>query len=248
MRQHGRWLGFGVSDGGGGCGCRIAGGSAGGGEQRGRWRFWWVWMRGRRGVRLRGDFVGVSVGSMSNLRPLGDGKSLFRADNAALVTLFRTLGIRSLRAGGGSADNASAALLGTSDLDKLFCVCQGGGVRRFCTRCVTRRIRRRDADGAKRIFLEHYGDQLTTFEIEDGPRGSLKEYEEVVKAFAGALKPGDGGPGARFCGPNGVLPWAPMEDADFVSDMAGTGVVSMMGDARRILAGRGRRLRIRRGR
>ena len=178
------------------------------------------------GDEIAGDFVGVSV-EMSNLRPLGDGKSLFRADNAALVTLFRTLGIRSLRAGGGSADNVSATMLGTSDLDNFFAFAKAVDAKVLYTLRYTTDPSE-DVDGAKYI-LEHYGDQLAAFEIGDGPRGPLKEYEEVVKAFAAALKPADGGKGATFCGPNGVLQWAPKEDADFATDMAGTGVVSMIG-------------------
>src|SRR5579863_4623185 len=65
------------------------------------------------------DFSGLSF-ELSNLLPEPDGGHLLSADNQPLVTLFRTLGIRSLRVGGGTADMAKYAMPSEKDVDHLF--------------------------------------------------------------------------------------------------------------------------------
>src|SRR5215475_7205919 len=49
------------------------------------------------------NFMGLSF-EVSQLSPDGNGVHYFRPDNAALVNLFQTLGVKSLRIGGNTSD------------------------------------------------------------------------------------------------------------------------------------------------
>lgn len=88
---------------------------------------------GHPGAVIPGDFAGLSF----ERGPLNPGNAgvpgyLFSPGNDSLVSLFRTLGLRNLRIGGGSVDNMIPA--GTGDdgftgIDNLFAFAAAAGVR-----------------------------------------------------------------------------------------------------------------------
>jgi hypothetical protein len=74
------------------------------------------------------DFLGLSFES-SNLLPEPGGGHLLSEDNQWLIELFRTLGIRSLRVGGGRADTPRYAIPSESDIDRLFAFAAAADVK-----------------------------------------------------------------------------------------------------------------------
>src|SRR5438309_2397862 len=80
------------------------------------------------GTPIPADFSGLSFES-SNLSPGSDGRYLFDPQNTALVRLFKTLGIHSLRLGGSMADRPGVAIPGPADIDRLFAFAAAADVR-----------------------------------------------------------------------------------------------------------------------
>jgi hypothetical protein len=79
------------------------------------------------GAAVAPEFTGLSYEAASILP--GDGPRYFRPDNASLVTLFHTLGIKSLRIGGNTADRNVLRLPELADLDSLFGFANAAGVK-----------------------------------------------------------------------------------------------------------------------
>src|SRR5258708_7194333 len=66
------------------------------------------------------DFLGLSF-ETADILPAKSGKyPFFRPDNGALITLLKTLGVKSLRVGGSSADAADISIPTNADIDELF--------------------------------------------------------------------------------------------------------------------------------
>lgn len=71
---------------------------------------------GAEGAAISADFCGLSF-ETSNLLPDKQGNYLFDGDNADLIRLFKTIGVRNLRIGGGTADLPQYRVPGPADLD-----------------------------------------------------------------------------------------------------------------------------------
>src|SRR6266581_3755981 len=89
---------------------------------------------GHRGAVVGGDFAGLSFERGPLLGPGDAGVSgnLFSPANDLLVTLFRNLGLGSLRVGGGSVDQLIPAGLGSdgfTGIDNLFAFAAVAGVK-----------------------------------------------------------------------------------------------------------------------
>ena len=80
------------------------------------------------GAEISPCFSGLSF-EAHLLMPDTNGLRYFRPDNLALVTLFHTLGIKSLRIGGNTSDRDAKKLPGPADWDSLFGFAQKAGVK-----------------------------------------------------------------------------------------------------------------------
>ena len=119
------------------------------------------------GVPIAHDFAGLSFES-SNLLPGKDGSYLFTDDNKQLVELFRTIGIRNLRVGGGTADGPEYAVPGPPDIDKLFAFANAADVKVIYTFRLLNGNPAQSAELAQYID-RHYRAQLSCFQIGNEP-------------------------------------------------------------------------------
>src|SRR5438067_217829 len=71
------------------------------------------------GAEISPDFVGLSF-EMQRVLPDTNGFHLFSSKNKRLIATFKTLGVKSLRVGGNTADRASLPLPTRVDVDNLF--------------------------------------------------------------------------------------------------------------------------------
>ncbi len=176
------------------------------------------------GIAIPADFSGLSF-ETSNLLPEKKGKYFFSAENKPLISLFTTLGIKSLRVGGGTAEIPKYAVPGTADIDKLFEFAQAAGVKVIYT------LRLLNGDPMKAAALakyieQHYPAQLTCFALGNEPDWNLyhkadaritdyPSYLSRWREFAATIV--QAAPSATFGGPdtgsNHPVPNA--EDTDF---------------------------------
>jgi hypothetical protein len=155
------------------------------------------------------DFAGLSF-EMSQLFPNEDGVYYFRSDNQPLISLFKTLGIKSLRVGGNTADRSASKSPDKAEIDNLFNFAKAAGVKViYCLRLRGGNAAE-DADTVKYI-MDHYPDQIDSFSIGQEPNvypkdpktnkrptyddfaKGWKQFEPVIVAAA---------PNAKFCGPS----------------------------------------------
>ena len=79
------------------------------------------------GAAIGAEFSGLSYEAASILT--GAGLRYFRPENDTLITLFHTLGIRSLRIGGNTSDRNALHSPEFADLDSLFGFAKAAGVK-----------------------------------------------------------------------------------------------------------------------
>ena len=174
------------------------------------------------GIAIPEDFLGLSFES-SNLLKQPNGQHLFSSQNQRLIALFRTLGIRSLRIGGGTADNPRYAIPGERDIDDLFAFASAADLKVIYTLRLARGDAERNAAIA-RYIEQRYGSQLACFEIGNEPDFYRRVYKEIPdyaayrsmwERMADAVT--KTAPEAKFCGPaaGGTTAWARSFAADF---------------------------------
>jgi hypothetical protein len=172
------------------------------------------------------EFIGVSYETQMVL-PDSQGRYYFTPDNKNLVAMFRTLGIKSLRVGGNTADRPTVNIPAPADLDQLFAFAKAADVKLIYTLRMREGDPKAAADTAKYI-MDHYKDRLTCFAIGNEPNVFATEYPAYLKAWKDYAKEVTAVvPGAKFCGPSatpGKANWA----KDFVNDMAGSGLVTLI--------------------
>ena len=118
------------------------------------------------GAAISPDFTGLSY-ELASILP-GDGPRYFRADNAPLITLFHTLGIKNLRIGGNTADRNVRRLPEHADLDTLFGFAKAAGVKViYC-------LQLHDGDPAvaastAKYILDHYAPLVDAISIGQEP-------------------------------------------------------------------------------
>jgi hypothetical protein len=183
------------------------------------------------GVKIPADFSGLSF-EISNLLPGADGKRLFSPDNRRLITLFRTLGIKSLRVGGNTADLPKIPIPNPADIDSLFAFARAAGVKVIYTVRLRNGNIQQDA-AIVRYIEQHYRSQLTCFAIGNEPDFYRKvypviktypEYRAEWKKYAAAIAAA--APGAKFCGPSAgeTTSWS----RDFANDFGRSGWVTLI--------------------
>jgi hypothetical protein len=169
------------------------------------------------GPDLAPRFLGLSYES-SMVSP-DQGRYYFDAQNQALLNVFRTLGVKSLRIGGNAVDDGRAPVPQEKDIDQLFQFARAAGVK------VIYSFRLKDgnpADSARlaRHIATHGADLLDAFAIGNEPdlyKPKLKypEYFALWKPHYDAIL--QAVPRAMFDGPStdGNLP------GNFATGLAG---------------------------
>ena len=156
-----------------------------------------------RGARpVSPDFLGLSYETREVL--LQNGRYYFDPEDSRLVSLFATLGVRSLRIGGNAVDDLRVPVPLERDIDSLFRFARAAKVK------VIYSFRLRDGDPALAARLAgyihaHYADCLDCFCIGNEPDKYLKTYPAYLAAFVpeyeAILK---AVPSAQFEGPAGA--------------------------------------------
>ena len=150
-----------------------------------------------------------------------NGTHYFRPDNAPLINLFHTLGIKSLRVGGNTSDRDVRQLPSEADLDSLFGFAKAAGVKViYCLR-LHNGDPNVDAQTVK-YLMDHYGPQIDCFSIGQEPSAypvskndtrattermgagnekySYASYRQDWRRFADAIIAAV--PDVKFCGPS----------------------------------------------
>ena len=172
------------------------------------------------------DFLGLSFETADTL-PKSDGTyPYFRADNYALVHLFETIGVKSLRIGGNTSDRPSVAVPGPKDIDELFGFARAANVQVIYTLRLRERTPEQDVPLAK-YLMEHDAANISCLVIGNEPDVYEKEYPKYrddLRQFLGAiLKPGVAAQ-AKICGPS-TTPGHPEWSDQFVADFGPGGHV-----------------------
>lgn len=190
------------------------------------------------------NFIGLSFeGSL--LLPNENGVRYFRPDNQALINLFHTLGIKSLRIGGNTSDRDAKQLAGTTDLDSLFAFAKKAGVKViYCLQ-----LHKGDPEVAAqtvKFIMDHYAPLVDSFcigqepsaypvTVEDnrqnnermGPGAERYTYTAFAKdweKFADAILAAE--PDAQFSGP--AVHKDPSWARNFITDFGRTNHVILI--------------------
>jgi len=171
------------------------------------------------GITIPADFAGL--GFEAAILREENGTHYFRPDNATLIHLFHTLGIKSLRVGGNTSDRDARQLPSEADLDSLFGFAKAAGVKViYCLR-LHNGDPNVDAQTVKYI-MDHYAPLVDSFSIGQEPsaypvttndtRSTLERmgtanekytyaaYRRDWKKFADVITAAV--PEVRFCGPS----------------------------------------------
>jgi len=100
------------------------------------------------------DFLGLSFETLT-LLPHTDAPLYFTPDNRPLIQLFHTLGIRSLRIGGNTADTPSILIPTGSEIDQLFQFAQLAGAKVIYTLRLRESSIPKVAEAAKYLMDRH---------------------------------------------------------------------------------------------
>jgi len=119
------------------------------------------------GAAISPDFIGLSF-EASLLLPNRNGIRYFRPENRALIDLFRTLGIRSLRIGGNTSDRDAKQLPGPADWDSLFAFARQAEVKVIYCLQLCRGDQRVAVDTVSYI-MGHYAPLMDSFSIGQEP-------------------------------------------------------------------------------
>jgi hypothetical protein len=186
------------------------------------------------------DFVGLSF-EMQYVLPDTNDIHFFSTKNKALIATFKTLGIKSLRVGGNTADRPTLPTPGTADVDSLFAFARKADVKVI----YTLRLNAGSLAAATQManyITRHYSDRLACFAIGNEPNVFSKEYAPYLaewKRYATEITAATNSPGAKFCGPStspGHETWA----RDFAIEFGNRGPLAFIaqhdypgGDGRR---------------
>ncbi len=192
------------------------------------------------GAMVAPDFVGLSF-EMQRVLADTNGFHFFSPTNRALIATFQTLGVKSLRVGGNTADRPTLPTPSTDDVDNLFGFARAAGVKVI----FTLRLREGSRDAATQManyITRHYAPLLAAFTIGNEPNVFSKEFAPYLaewKRYAAQITAPTNSPAARFCGPS-TSPGHETWSRDFANDLGGNGPLAFIaqhdypgGDARR---------------
>ena len=177
------------------------------------------------GSSIQDDFIGLSF-EMEKLLPDARGEYLFSPKNDALISLFKMLGVKSLRVGGNTADRPSVRLPDRPDIDNLFAFADAAGVKVI----YTLRLREGDPKVAAQTatyIMNRYRPLLDCFAIGNEPNVFAREYasyRDEWKKYVDLITAPEHAPEATFCGPSstpGQAAWC----RDFAADFGRSGKI-----------------------
>jgi hypothetical protein len=174
------------------------------------------------GPSISSNFTGLSY-EMSLLLPGKNGKHFFSPENKPLLQMFRTLGIKSLRVGGNTAERDTVALPGKAEIDSLFAFAKAAGVQVIYTLRLNGADPQADAETAKYV-MDHYNSELTCFTLGNEPEKittNYPPYREMFGKFLGVITAPTNAPEARFSGPSTThmnVSWSGQFARDFGRD------------------------------
>ena len=177
------------------------------------------------GKAIPADFIGLSFETAAVLPGIAH-SYLFRADNSSLVRLVRTLGIRSLRIGGNTADRPTVKVPENPDLDNLFAFARAAQLRVIYTLRL-RESKPQDVVNLAQYLIAHYKNDLDCLAIGNEPNIYFKEYSayrDQLKQFMAAINGLPHGSKIKFCGPS-TTPGKPEWSRGFAEDFGHTGQV-----------------------
>ncbi|HTS19889.1 MAG TPA: hypothetical protein VMP11_20100 [Verrucomicrobiae bacterium] len=166
------------------------------------------------------DFIGLSY-EMSLVGATTDGEHFFSAANKPLVNMFQTLGVRSLRVGGNTAERSTVKVPDKADIDSLFGFARAAGVKVIYTLRLSDSNTVAAAQTAKYI-MDNYRPELTCFALGNEPDklvGDSQAYNQMAREYIAAITSSSNAPDAVFCGPGTMhkdVQWA----NDFAKDFA----------------------------
>ncbi len=155
------------------------------------------------GATIASDFVGLSF-EMQTVLADTNGNHFFSTKNKALIATFRTLGIKSLRVGGNTADRPTLPTPSKADVDELFDFAKAADVNVIYTLRLNQGSLAADTEMASYI-TRRYAKQLDCFAIGNEPNVFSKEYAPYVaewKRYAAEITAPTNSPNAKFCGPS----------------------------------------------
>ncbi len=172
------------------------------------------------GLMISSNFIGLSY-EMSLVGPATNGGYFFNPANKALVKMFQTLGIRSLRVGGNTAERATVKVPDKADIDSLFGFARAAGVKVIYT------LRLSDtnlvgAAATAKYIMDNYRPELVCFALGNEPDKLAKDsqsYADLARDFMASITSATNAPEAVFCGPGTMhkdVQWAD----DFARDFA----------------------------
>lgn len=179
------------------------------------------------GYLIPNDFIGFSFETRrEGFNADGVSGYFFDSTNTQAVTLFRQLGVKSLRVGGGSVNDPETPIPATNDIDALFRFANAADVKVIYSLRIRNGNPAQNADIAKYIW-DNYRDHLDCFTIGNEPQNYAyfsQQWKPMADAVVKAV------PEAKFCGP------APMSSMDggaeqiknFARDFGKTGWIKMV--------------------
>ncbi len=170
-----------------------------------------------------------------------NGSHFFSSTNKPLIAIFKTLGVRSLRVGGNTADRPTLPTPSKADVDNLFAFAKAADVKVI----YTLRLNQGSLDAAVEManyITRRHSKQLACFAIGNEPNVFSKEYTPYLaewKRYASEITSKKNSPRAKFCGPS-TSPGHEKWSADFANEFGTNGPLSLIsqhdypgGDARR---------------
>jgi len=184
------------------------------------------------GRAIPADYSGASYETV-NLKIGSSGISgyLFDSTNTQVVSLFKQLGIKSLRIGGSTVDRNGDFIPANQDIDALFRFAQAAGVKVIFSVRLLKGNASQDASIAKYVW-DNYRQYLDCFSIGNEPdlygdkdpeitdySTYLAKWRTVASAITNAV------PNAKFGGPDSGSGRTSSRVARFASDEAGSGII-----------------------
>lgn len=179
------------------------------------------------GYLIPDDFIGFSF-ETRRVDYNSDGVSgyFFDSTNTQVITLFRQLGVKSLRVGGGSVDSPDTPIPTTKDIDALFRFAKAADVK------VIYSLRLKDGDPAQNASIakyirDNYQPWLDCFTIGNEPK-EYSAFSRQWKIMADAIV--KAAPEAKFCGPAAVssMDGGAEQIRNFARDFGKTGLIKFV--------------------
>jgi hypothetical protein len=174
------------------------------------------------GATIPSDFLGLSF-EETDLLPNSSGGYYFVNTNQPLLNVFNTLGVRSLRIGGNTADSGTQPA--NADIDALFGFAQAANAKVLYTLRL-KTFNATTANTTASYIMSKYASDVTCFAIGNEPNLfpiAYSTYKTDTQTYINTISASN--PTAKYCGPapaGGSESWT----ASFATDFAGSGQIA----------------------